>query len=139
MPLVGGGGAGNVSGGNPSGTGTGLNYIGNHAYGYSGKIEATNAQDFIMLHFTTGNEYIKGSMQFYYAEDTSDDMIFSLKINSELVFSYLVTNPVSAGASSNQNIDIIIPPFSNIEILAKNGSSSTARDVYATISGRVYA
>ena len=37
MPLVGGGGAGNVAGSsNPAGTGTGLNHVGNFAYAYSG-------------------------------------------------------------------------------------------------------
>ena len=38
MALIGGGGAGNVAGGNPSGTGTSLNYIGDHCYAYSGDV-----------------------------------------------------------------------------------------------------
>jgi hypothetical protein len=63
MPLVGGGGAPNVSGGaNPAGTGTSLNYIGKHAYAFSGLfVCSSNAQT--VLKFTTGAEYLVGEFQ----------------------------------------------------------------------------
>ena len=141
MALVGGGGSPNVAGGNPSGTGSSLNYVGNHAYAYSGSIEATNAVDSTMLDFTTSSSYVKATAQFYYGDNsaTSDDMIYTLKINNETIFSYLVNDPVNPPASSHNYINIILPPFSRVQILAKNRSSSTPREVYATISGRVYA
>ena len=56
MPLIGGGGAGNVAGGaNPSGTGSGINYIGKHAYAYN-SITAGTTDATIGLQFTTGGE-----------------------------------------------------------------------------------
>ena len=63
MALIGGGGAGNVAGGaNPSGTGTSLNYIGNHAYANSGVIQ-TETSAAPHLNFTTGGEYIVGELE----------------------------------------------------------------------------
>ena len=41
MALRGGGGAGNVAGGNPSGIGTSLNYVGDHVYAFSGSHNST--------------------------------------------------------------------------------------------------
>ena len=61
MALVGGGGAPNVAGSNPAGTGTSLNYIGDHVYAYSGTFQSLNATA-TMLQFTTGSEYIKGQL-----------------------------------------------------------------------------
>ena len=49
MPLVGGGGASNTV--NPTGTSTGLNYIGDHAYAYSGIHSATAGGHTTMLEF----------------------------------------------------------------------------------------
>ena len=39
MALVGGGGAGNIAGSNPAGTGTSLNHIGDHVYANSGQLD----------------------------------------------------------------------------------------------------
>jgi len=61
MALIGGGGSGNVAGGNPSGTGTGLTYVGDHCYAYSGEITSGTSGDSTMLDFSTGaNSYIVG-------------------------------------------------------------------------------
>ena len=64
MALVGGGGAPNVAGSNPTGTGTGLNYIGDHAYAYSGEVDNNGSSATTALKFTTGNEYVLGQMHF---------------------------------------------------------------------------
>ena len=53
----GGGGGGPISSSNPAGTGTGINYIGNHAYAYSGVFSASTTES-NMLKFSTGNAYI---------------------------------------------------------------------------------
>ena len=67
MALVGGGGAPNVAGSNPSGVGTSLNYLrtseATFAYAYSGEF-ATNTSDQTLLDFTTGSEVIVGTLQF---------------------------------------------------------------------------
>ena len=61
MALVGGGGAPNVAGSNPAGTGTGLNYVGDHAYVSSGLIDSGTTTETTMVEFTTASEsYIVG-------------------------------------------------------------------------------
>ena len=59
-------GAGNpVGGSNPAGTGTGLNYIGNHAYGYSGIVNsASQDENVTLMSFTTGSHYVVCEVQF---------------------------------------------------------------------------
>ena len=71
MPLVGGGGAGNIAGGNPAGTGTSLNYIGNHAYAYSGNFSSTGTDDTTYLEFDLAlNQYI---VCLLYTSDAADE------------------------------------------------------------------
>ena len=137
MALVGGGGAPNVAGANPAGVGSSINYVGNHAYAYSGKVEATDAGQ-TMLRFVTSQNYVKGIIQFYVSEESTDDTVFSLLIDGQNVFEHLVYHqPGNNGPSMNEEIYIILPPFASIEVKATN-SSSTARDTYCTITGRVY-
>ena len=58
MALVGGGGAPNVTGsGGTAGTGTGLNYLGNHAYANAGTADVSTSST-TRLNFSTGSEYI---------------------------------------------------------------------------------
>ena len=63
MPLVGGGGAPNVAGSNPAGTGTSINYVGDFVYGYSGSMTVDDTET-TMLEFTTGSELIVAEFNF---------------------------------------------------------------------------
>ena len=74
MPLVGGGGAGNVGGGAPVGVGSSINYIGNHAYAFSGQVTSGTGTTITMLDFTTAsNSYITANIQFGFAGSRSND------------------------------------------------------------------
>ena len=139
MPLVGGGGAGNTAGSNPSGTGSSVNYVrteeGNFAYGYSGTITA-NGSDTTALEFTTGNETIVGKC---YPTCNSDDlstafMGFQVKFNSEIIIIYKEKRDL--GAQLEIPLDIVIPPFTHVEVIFPN--NSTAADLTAVLTGRVY-
>ena len=67
MALVGGGGAPNVGGSNPTGTGKGINYIRTRdnifVFGYSGEVLVDQSSP-ELLSFTTGTETIVGKVQF---------------------------------------------------------------------------
>ena len=135
MALVGGGGASNTV--NPAGTGKSLNYIGNHAYGYSGVIDIVQS-DTEMLKFNTGNEYIKAKIAIQNGSGSGDDMRYEVKFNGEIVAQ------VYAGNSDNLNqfqfpLNLIIPPNSSILITGFNVSSVSGRAHSATLEGRVYA
>ena len=64
MALVGGGGAPNVAGSNPAGTSTSLNYVGKHAYAYSGDVSVSGSLT-TMLEFTTAEQYVVGHYQIH--------------------------------------------------------------------------
>ena len=139
MALVGGGGAGNVAGSNPAGVGKGLNYIGNHAYGYSGTVN-TGTQDVnvTLMSFTTGGHYIVGKVQFGMKHDTTDNIGFSVSMDDQTISGYVISGGVGDAQLSNA-MPLIIPPYTKVECFGVNNSSSSARPVTVTIIGDVYA
>jgi len=139
MALVGGGGAGNVAGSNPAGVGTSLNYIGDHAYGYSGVIGATSSGT-TYLDFTTGREYIVGTVQCNYTLNQAEDMTYEIKMDGQVVQKWInagATGVSNAGFEPQNPQQIIIPPYTRVEIVIT--SASTTRDQVASLVGRVYA
>ena len=138
MPIVGGGGAPNVSGGsNPAGTGSTFVYIGEHGYAYSGSVTVNNNFS-DLLKFTTQNSYIMAVFQpFYLSQNETDNILYEVLLNNEVIASTQVTD--STSFTPYQEIDLLLPPYSTIQIQAKNISGSGNRDVAASIVGRVYA
>jgi hypothetical protein len=138
MALVGGGGAPNVaSGSNPTGTGSSLNYIGEHAFANSGEISVNNSET-TMLEFTTQNGYVVAKVQFNMLVDTADDMFYKVKINNETVNGYL-TQGAQQSTDSNNTLPILLPPYSKITMTAINVGSSSGRNNVCVVVGRVYA
>jgi len=144
MALIGGGGAGNVAGGNPSGTGTGLTYVGDHCYAYSGGIGSSVLSSIgTMLSFDTGSSYIlgnlivTGSTNTAGASPTGGIDSFYLKINGELVMA-IKSETNTENSPTNYTVPILLPPQSSILV---EGISNTGNDAWvltASISGRVY-
>jgi len=137
MTLIGGGGSGAGGAGNtvnPAGTGTSINYVGNHAYGYSGIIQGTGGQD-VLLKFTTGKEYIVGEWAPIYASDASDNGTWFIKIDGQVIWEIIATGATTA-TFGNVGNRVLLPPYSNIEFLVEIGNN---RDVGVTFAGRVYA
>ena len=138
MALVGGGGAPNVAGSNPAGTGTGLNYIGNHAYAFSGSI-SIGTTPVTMLSFSTGNEYIVGQVQFSKNNDDGDDMQFQVSFDDQVVMG-LVDMVAPGGANyREQYVQLVIPPHTNVVITGDDLSGDNNRPCLASFVGRVYA
>jgi len=144
MPLVGGGGAGNVAGGsNPAGTGTSLNYIGNHVYAYSGTFPSVNSTT-TMLQFTTGSEYIKGQLVCNAAVDFSTGNIdtgvvtgFKVTIDGQVV-SLMKTESAAEDMPSNVVQELILAPYTTVKLeRIASGSSATYLNT-ATFTGRIY-
>jgi len=112
----------------------GLSIVGNHAYSYSGVVGITDSET-TMNEFTTGNYYLKGTIQISYLELTSIDINYRIYLNGLVVQGYLAYE--TAGASEPDNlIPLIIPPNTSCKIAgtAANGSP----DHCATFVGRVY-
>ena len=136
MALVGGGGAPNVAGSNPAGTGTSLNYIGNYAYAYSGEVGVDNNTT-TLLEFETGSQSVVGQFAIQNGSGSGDDMRYILSFNGERVCH------VYSGSSDVFNqfqfpIDIIIPAFTTVLLTAQNVVGSSERSHTVTLTGVVF-
>jgi len=134
MALIGGGGAGNVAGGNPSGVGSTLNYIGEHAYMYTGSI-VNGTNETTIAETSTGNSYLVGQWQVQLFEVTTDDQAFTLYMNDEAIATTNLTS--SKDYAPFEGIEIIIPPYTRLKITSQSLSAS-AKNVGSIITGRVY-
>ena len=139
MPLIGGGGAANTAGGNPAGTGTTLNYIGDFVYGHSGIINVGGVQDqqYTLLDFSTsGSAIIKARFQCYYGdEEAGEDILYRVKMNNEVIAVFLADSP---SVTNPWVAKLIIPPETKVELTAANVSNTNVREHAATITGRLY-
>jgi|TARA_R110001592_G_C13129168_1_gene746447 hypothetical protein len=130
------GGGNPVGGANPSGTGSVLNFVGEHAYLYTGFSQVNNVRTTIAK-FSTGNLYIVGTFQPQMDTDTAtDNYRYRLLINGEVIISVQTTS--ATDYSPYEDVEILIPPNSEMEITAENETDNTANDVGAIVIGRVY-
>ena len=137
MPLVGGGGSPNVSGGaNPAGTGSSLNYIGEHAYMYTGAVSVGTSETTIAEFTTGGNTYLVATWQPQIMVNTTDDIEFNLYLNDQVIAQVITT--ASKDYSPFEEVEIIIPTDTRIKITGHNLGSGN-KNVGSIITGRVYA
>jgi len=121
------------------GTGKGLNYVGEHAYAYSGVL-AIPANDLTtLLKFNTGKAYImaKWNLSGLFSEVGNGEMHFVLEINGQEII-----NTKYSGAYDHGYADypepIILPPHSLIETKVTHNQGGVTIDMSNTITGRVY-
>jgi hypothetical protein len=138
VPLIGGGGSPNVSGGsNPAGTGGSINYVGNHAYVSSGLVNSGTTTETTMVQFTTASEsYIVGYFHFIYSDDTDQDMIYRLYFNDQIVWQY-VAQSAAQDVQGRNDVYILMPASTRVKGTVE--SDGAARNSSAFFTGRVYA
>jgi len=136
MALVGGGGAGNVTGSNPSGTGSGLNYIGSHCYAYSGSVtpDSSAGPETTALLFTTGNSYAMVDVNWTCTSTSATvDQFFRILMNGEIIFDSVAEDDEAATGQSP--LILLLPAYTKVEILVGNQATSPFTVI---IAGRVY-
>jgi len=118
---------------NPVGVGSGINYIGDHAYAQSGSVTnaGTGGPDTTLLKFNTGNNYIVGKMDFGTTNPAGHDTYLDLIYDGQKVMEIKEAN---AGIVP-MRFDIFIPPHTEVEV--KFGFNSTYNG-NVMISARVY-
>jgi hypothetical protein len=146
MSLIGGGGsgaggAGNPVGGNPAGVGTSLNYIGDHVYANSGTIPASQTPQTI-LEFSTGSKYIVGILNAMpvtnFTTVDGAETTFQLSINDEVIAIQMFHNNASDTGGNFWELNVILPPYSNVKLEMDAGSSTTTYLGTAIFTGKVY-
>jgi len=142
MALVGGGGAANTAGGNPTGTGSGLNYIGEHAYALSGEFVSSNSTQ-TMLRFTTGNSYLVGTLTVN-AGIKEDEAVngqttgYAVFFDSQQIMA-IKYDSKEEDMDAQGTTPILIPPYTKVEVTSRSGATATGFLHFASIVGRVYA
>ena len=141
MPLVGGGGAGNVAGGNAAGVGTSLNYIGNHAYAHSGLV-ATATSEATQLKFTTGNEYIRATVMLNGGVNPTNvaagiNTLFYIIMNGSKISCVKVGETGAEDMPTCYLYKLLIPPLTSFEVTGDSDYTDYFTSV--TMTGRVYA
>jgi len=139
MALIGGGGAPNVAGGgNPAGVGSSLQYVGNRCYAYSGVVAtiAGSSADTTMLKFSTGAEAIDVGYLGFVDSETSDRVRFvTVAMNGEIIYNGRYKNPQEM--AQDQPVQLIIPPFTDVEV--KCGGADGSSNWTVLLTGVIYA
>jgi hypothetical protein len=90
-----------------------------------------------MLQFSSGNQYILGTTIMGRNDFSGDDIVYRIEFDGQLVGVFGTSN-YNLG-TTNTNIDILIPPNTNVRISARNISADTDRECFALLTGEVYA
>ena len=139
MPLIGGGGAGNVAGGsNPSGIGSSINYVrtptGNFAYAYSGQLTLANATTLTPLEFTLGNETIISNIQVSVDVDTLSTTYLTLiaYVDSQVIIYDVDRRDLNI---PQNDFKVVIPPYSHFKLTIAGGNDAPGA---VTLTGEVH-
>jgi len=137
MALAGGGGAGNTAGSNPAGTGSSLNYIGNHCFANSGAVVVENSSGAgtVMLDFTAGSAYIVAEIHAFNDQASAYDDYVDILLDGTTICNarYQDANELH----QDQPIKILIPPYSRFQYKCSTEGSTPTWTVILT--GRIYA
>ena len=130
------GGGNPVGGSNPSGTGSSINYIGEHAYAYSGPVTdaASGSAATSCLKFTTSNSYIMATISWLTNYQGGNDTFVDILLDGQSVYTGVYdTDP---HVVNDQPLQILIPANANFEF--KWGVSGVTREMSVVLAGRVY-
>ena len=128
---------------NPTGTGTTLNYIGDHVYAYSGFYTAADSTNGVnVLTFTTGNHYIVGTLTFngYAAVDEptyGTDGACELKLNDQVV-AVLKNGTASEVMPTNTVCNILLPPYTKVNVRIEADGSNSTVGATVVLMGRMH-
>jgi len=121
-------------------TGLGIRYIGEHCYFYSGAYAASaTAADHI--NFTSGSGYIMGRLYVNGAIESGSTggeiTTFTVKFNSIRVC-MMKTDSIQEDQPSTVYQDLLIPPYTHVQIEVDSEGADVSRHTTVTFSGRVY-
>jgi len=104
-------------------------------YIYSGEVDIK--QDFppkALLEFQTNSEYIVGKIILGRNDFSGDDIVLYVSYNNITIGAFGSNGYTDA---ADQDIEIIVPPFTTVKLAARNLSSDTNRDCFGLFTGKV--
>jgi len=132
------GGAGNPTSGAFTGGAQALELVGSHAYAYSGAVDLATSEK-TLLSFTSGNYYFVGNWQMLYdwsGFSAGESLGYTIKMNGVIIGRTELAKSNSALDSIMREVPIIIPAYTEVEILG----DTDAGNIYVTgmLTGRIY-
>ena len=136
------GGGNPVGGSNPVGTSSILNYIGNHAYNYSGTFSSSQTTQTMMEFSTFDNTYIVGEFVLMgglkYASDANGRVsVFRVSVNGEVV-ALVKSDPQASDYTGDVKLPILLEPGSKIKLEVISNDNDADQTVTAMFVGRTY-
>jgi hypothetical protein len=140
MPLIGGGGAGNTAGSNPTGTSSGLNFVGESCYAFSGSFGVLDSAQ-TLLEFDTGNKTIKATIGCCGPVNPASIGAGSIGL-FRIYLNGLTVAQVKIGSSDEaqpcqEEQTIIIPPYTTVKVDNIDLISNDAWKIQAYLTGTV--
>ena len=123
---------------NPTGTGTSINYIGNHAFAYSGEITSGSGTAVNMMQFTVDSgTYIVGKFQVGFGTRANDDELVEVIVNGSTVAALNFNNSYERAELNDFNV--LLAPSSEVIFKVTKLSGTASVKTYGWFQGRVYA
>ena len=117
---------------------TGLSILGNHCYAVSGAIGITQSETTILEFYTSAKNYITGQIQINYAVDQTENALYKIYFNGNIISSWVVPGG-SQSPAPEQPLVLVIPPGTLVKVTAIMLSGASPRTHYATLTGKVHA
>ena len=128
-----------VGGSNPSGIGKGLNYIGNHVYGYSGVIAVGQPEVALIDTEIMGTGYTILTCNFGTSSISSRSMQWNIYIDEQKVFSYVTeSHQANAPVNPQNEITILVPGYAKFKIATVNLDDANTESQSVLVTGRFY-
>jgi len=122
--------------------GPSLNYVAEWAFAYSGQTSLSSAGPSTMLDFTTGEGVIVAVVQS--GHDTtqmsgSQSLSTEIQFNEVIIYDHLTlyTSADTQTADLGSPINLIIPPFTRVQIIGATSDTGPIPTTYQ-LTGRVY-
>jgi len=115
--------------------GPGINYIGDHIYGYN--LAAVGQSETDIFSFISGNGYIMADLQINYAADQSENALYKIYLNDVTIQSWVVPGGTQSPAPE-QPLLLLIPPQTIVLVTGILLSGGSTRPHYGSVRGRVY-
>jgi len=126
---------------NTASVGLNLNIIGSHAYAYAISEAASSTSD-TRLSFETGSYYLVGRFTANASADPTgldngNITAWSISFNGVLAVRFKVESAGEDSPMLGYN-DIIIPPYTQVEVVSQSDNNSAGRITTCSITGRIY-
>jgi len=120
-------------------TGPGIQYTQDNlrCFAYSGDISYTATETPALL-FSTESSYILASFGFSFAVDSSDDAYITILFNDLKIIQHLSERGTNRDDWAYTDIQLIIPPFTEVQTTVRNGPAGSHDGFYSYMTGRVY-